>query len=79
VHMGFSYTYHAHKLIKLSKNSEKITLVLSILVHQHIKFQVQIHSSLPRTKKAKFLTDISVRFVEFFFFFTALSFLGILT
>jgi hypothetical protein len=38
VYMVFSYTYHVHKLIKFKlikfiKKSEKITLILSILLH----------------------------------------------
>jgi hypothetical protein len=49
--MSFLCTYRRYKLKKFTKNSEKITPILSILPHRCIKFEVQIHYSLAITKK----------------------------
>jgi hypothetical protein len=56
---------------------KQFTYVLSILPYQCIKFQVQIHYILAITKKENF--DRFITLVINFIFFTALSFIGILT
>jgi hypothetical protein len=58
MHMGFSCTYHAHNIKKFTKKSEKITPILSILLHRCMKFQVKIPMNEGTVKKIKFMTDL---------------------
>jgi hypothetical protein len=54
----FSCVYLMFQLVNIIKKSKKITHILSIILHLHIKFQVQIHYILVVTKKEKILTDL---------------------
>jgi hypothetical protein len=54
VHIGFSYTYRARKLINFTKNLKKSIHVFSILLYMCMKFQVQTHYSLSIIKKRNF-------------------------
>jgi hypothetical protein len=58
MNMGSLCIYRAHELTKFIIFFEKITNVLSILLHRCIKFQVKTHYSLSITKK-----EISDRFL----------------
>jgi hypothetical protein len=52
-----AHTVHINK--KITKNSEKITHILSILLHRYIEFQVQIPRNEGAVKMIKFLTGLN--------------------
>jgi hypothetical protein len=67
VYMSSLCIYRTYELIKFKK-SKKIIHVLSILLHIHIKFRVQIPNNEEAVKRTKFLTYLKLEIYQKFLF-----------